>query len=382
MKGLFLFSIFVIIYGSLFPFNFQSFVWPEEGVRILLSTSFFGSRMGDLIGNIVLFIPFGFAGTILISRNNLSRLYILYLYLFGVILAVALQFLQTYLPSRVPALYDALWNYAGIFLGSMLARFMGRRFPNMIHAEDKLALLALLLSWIAFLLTPFIFSFDMEILKDNISTHLDVNEHRITNILFYLGIWIAFKKLIDELLPNNKNILVSLELIVVITLIAKVFVYRDLIEPELLSGAILAIILIRSGLFKVISPYKVSAALLVPIMLYNSLYPFEFFDNPYKEFVWLPFGELFSDDILSTIRTVLYKTFAYGCIVWTLYKSFPNANWVSYFCVLYACLIEYLQHLTAFRVGGFTEPLMVLFLCTFIYQHKETEFDLYEKSHS
>ncbi len=377
MRGLFLFSIFTIIYGSLFPFNFQDVNSLREGLKELFAAPLSEGELADVIGNIVLFLPFGFAGTVLVSRNGDNKRHHLYLYVFGVTLAVVLQFLQIYLSYRVPALYDAAWNYVGIFLGAVMARFMNRKYPDMLAAEDKMALLGLLVSWIIFLLAPFMFSFNMDILRENIMIHADLNEYRIVNIIFYIAIWITYKKLIDEIKPDGQNFLLSLEVAVAVTLFLKIFVYRNLIEPELLPGGIIAIILLRSGIFKKISPYKTAASILVPTMFYNSLYPFEFYENPFKEFMWIPFSELFSGDMLPIIRTVFYKTFTYGSIVWTLYKSFPNSNWVTYFCIFYAALIEYLQHLTLFRVGGLTEPLLVIFLCTFIHQKRE-KFNLYK----
>lgn len=381
MKGLFLFSIFVITYGSLFPFDFQYVNWQNDGIATLFSSSLFDSETPDLLGNIILFLPFGFAGTELISRNKLNKRFNYYLYTFGITLAVLLQILQIFLDFRVPALYDALWNGVGIFFGVLLARFMNKKYPRILEAEDRLALLALALSWVIFLLVPFLFHFNTEIIAENIRVHLDINEHRLANVIFYVAIWITFTKLIDELRPMGRNIFLSLEFLVLFTLTAKMFVYRDFLEPELLSGGILAIIIMRTGLFNKVSPYKICAAILVPVMFYNSIYPLEFWNNPFKEFMWIPFSELFSGDMLPIIRTVFYKTFAYGAIVWTLYKSFPNANWINYFCVFYAGLIEYVQHLTAFRIGGLTEPLIVLFLVTFIHQNRD-KFDLYNSEKS
>lgn len=379
MKGLFLFSIFVITYGSLFPFDFQYVDFRTEGLRALFSTPLFGGRLADVLGNIVLFIPFGFAGTELISKTNNNKISYLHLYIFGVFLAFALQVIQIYLPDREPALYDAVWNYFGMFLGGLLARFMNKKYPNLLAAEDRLALLALLFTWIVFLLVPFIFSFDMLILQKNIRIHLTLEEHRLANVILYIAVWVTYAKLFEEIKTDSKYISYALELTIVVALTAKIFVYDNLIEPELLSGGLLAVLFLRSGIFDKANPYKFAAFIIMPVMFYNSLYPFEFYENPFKEFAWIPFSELFAGDKLSTLRILFYKTFIYGSIVWTLYKSFPNSNWVTYFCIFYAVVIEYLQHQTLMRVGGLTEPLLVVFLCTFIHQKRE-KFNLYENT--
>lgn len=378
MKGLFLFSLFTIIYGSLFPFEFEYIDLQTQGKDTLLATSFFDGRLADILGNIVLFMPFGFAGSELISRHNKNKAYYLFLYGFGFILALTLQIIQLYLPSRVPALYDAAWNLCGIFVGDILARFIKVKYNNILKSDDRLALLGLLTTWIIFLLSPFVFSFDTELIKESLTYYLDPNEYRFVNVLLYIFLWVSFSNLLDELVPVSKNIFISLEFIFLITIIGKEFVYRNIIEPEIFLGGVCAIILVRSGIFKKINPYKISAICLIFAMFYNSLYPFEFYHNPFKEFMWVPFAELFSDDMIPIIRTVFYKTFIYGCILWNLYKGFPNSNWVPYFCVIYAASIEYFQHLTLFRVGGLTEPLLVIFLICFIKQKREV-FNLYEE---
>lgn len=379
MKGLFLFSIFTIIYGSLFPFEFKYINWLPEGRDMLFSTSFFIGRTADLIGNMILFIPFGFAGSELLSRRKKRKEYLIYLYIFGFTLALSLQVIQVYLPSRVPALYDAVWNLLGIFIGILAAKLMRSYYPALLKADDRLALFILILCWIMFLLAPFFFTYDTGEMIKNIQIHLDPDQYRAANIFMFVAIWMSYASILKELFPHRKNVILSLEFAVVFTTIFKIFNYQNIIEAELLLSGIIAIILMRSGIFKKIKPYMITAIILLLSMYYNSLYPFEFFHNPYKEFAWIPFSELFSDNMLPKIRTVFYKTFIYGSIIWNLYKAFPNTRYIGYFCILYAGSIEYFQHLTYFRVGGFTEPLMVIFLLTFIKQKNE-KFNLYEEN--
>ncbi|HRW29948.1 MAG TPA: hypothetical protein P5227_08125, partial [Emcibacteraceae bacterium] len=80
MKGLFLFSIFVIIYGSLFPFDFHYVGWLEEGRYAFFSHTLSEAELPDILGNIILFMPYGFAGSELISRNHKQKEFYLALY--------------------------------------------------------------------------------------------------------------------------------------------------------------------------------------------------------------------------------------------------------------------------------------------------------------
>ena len=94
MKGLFLFSTFVITYGSLFPIEFKYVDWREEGLTQLLFEERDDSGFADILGNIFLFIAFGFAGTALASRVKNTVNWVLALFIFGGLLAVSVQFLQ------------------------------------------------------------------------------------------------------------------------------------------------------------------------------------------------------------------------------------------------------------------------------------------------
>lgn len=375
MRGLFLFSIFIIIYGSLFPFDFHYVNWEQEGKQALFSTNIFGGRIADILSNILLFLPLGFAGSELISRNKSEQKYYFILCFCAFNLALGIQILQIYIPQRVPAFYDVLWNMVGAFLGILCANLMERHYPHILKSDNKISLFILLMGWVFFLLTPFIFSFEKETLMANISSHLDIIEYKIEYILMFTAIWIVFGKLLDEMVYDRKNLLFSLEAVFCVTTILKIFVYQNVIEPEIFAGGVIAIFLMHNKLFSTINMYKTALIILLPIMFYNSLYPFEFADNPYKKFVWIPFGEIFSSNILHTLRTLAYKFFVYGAIIWCLYKSFPNAKWITYFLIIYAVLIETLQHLTLFRIGGLTEILIVIILCNFL-PRKTANFNL------
>jgi len=134
-----------------------------------------------------------------------------------------------------------------------------------------------------FLLTPFIFSFEKATLMANISSHLNIEKYKIENILMFTAIWIVFDNLLEEMIYIRKKLFFSLEAIFIIIIILKMFVFRNVIEPEIFTGGIIAILLLHSKLFLKINVYKLALIILLPMMFYNCLYPFEFIENPYKK---------------------------------------------------------------------------------------------------
>ena len=121
------------------------------------------------------------------------------------ILALGVQILQIYIPQRYPALYDVLWNMVGTFLGILTANLMARHYSHILKSDHKISLFILLMGWVFFLLTPFIFSFEKATLMANISSHLNIEKYKIENILMFTAIWIVFGKLLEEMIYIRKN---------------------------------------------------------------------------------------------------------------------------------------------------------------------------------
>ncbi|MGH6634735.1 MAG: VanZ family protein, partial [Gammaproteobacteria bacterium] len=92
-----------IAYASLYPFEFVTpaeihlLPWLYSETRILRA---------DVLANILLFVPYGFAVAFREHRNK-RRIWQLSA---GFAMALALQWVQQFTPERVPALYDAFFN--------------------------------------------------------------------------------------------------------------------------------------------------------------------------------------------------------------------------------------------------------------------------------
>ena len=117
-----------IIYGSLFPFDFVS-----EGLPV---ASFFAeydvfANRSDAIDNFFLFVPLGI-GLHLAFRRPASRATAALLSV--LVLAIGVQLIQLYVPSRVASLSDAFWNTVGH--GGRLpgCRARARCFPGAVVA--------------------------------------------------------------------------------------------------------------------------------------------------------------------------------------------------------------------------------------------------------
>ncbi len=118
--------ILLIVLASLSPFT----GWRDTGAPVLAflfeTTRNYQSRF-DLMSNVVGYAPIGF----LVCMGVLSRLRpafaVLLASLGGLLLSLAMESLQSYLPTRISSVVDFACNSSGAFAGALLAALLGQR---------------------------------------------------------------------------------------------------------------------------------------------------------------------------------------------------------------------------------------------------------------
>ena len=160
----------LIVYGSLFPFNFQAYDLNWVTFNLFLQSWHDRTSWGDLLSNIALFVPFGVAGMLSTRNLRFASLNVLLVLASGLILAVGLQFVQLYLPGRIAALNDAIWNILGLTLGMFFA-LVANKYILKLQIEVRtipLIPIVLLGVWIAYRLIPFVPTIDFQVIKDSL----------------------------------------------------------------------------------------------------------------------------------------------------------------------------------------------------------------------
>ncbi|OKH23048.1 hypothetical protein NIES593_11360 [Hydrococcus rivularis NIES-593] len=109
-------SFLLVLVATLYPFNFSF----QHGISIeLITHSFYHpSNSGDLVRNILLFVPFGFGATCLTQRLKLGSIAsFLAVAIASTVLSVTVEILQVFIPSRAPTIADIATNSIGGYLG-------------------------------------------------------------------------------------------------------------------------------------------------------------------------------------------------------------------------------------------------------------------------
>lgn len=148
-------ALLLVTYGSLYPLKFAAPPDLAAAWHHLLFEAGWWEGTGDVVANVLLFVPLGALSWLLLARWPVpawQRLTVLLVagFLFG----FALQVAQLWLPRRSPQLSDAVWNTLGLLPGVVLAAPLGAALTHLAarprpaqRAGLTLATLWLVVTW-------------------------------------------------------------------------------------------------------------------------------------------------------------------------------------------------------------------------------------------
>src|SRR4030095_16175044 len=184
----------LIVYGSLYPFNFKADAIQGGLLEALHQLSWMRAGRGDRISNVLLYLPLGFCLFLWLedrwprrtSTLDLPSGFCLFLWLetrwhrapsmiaataLGTLLSLSIEIAQVYISARVSSLTDVTLNAVGTLLGvtaglawgglTRVMHFLGRA-ERPLRDPGAVLLLGL---WLAWRFAPFMPQFDLVKLK-------------------------------------------------------------------------------------------------------------------------------------------------------------------------------------------------------------------------
>lgn len=379
--------VLLIMYGSLYPMS--GWHTPEQSLWSLLSGPWprYISR-SDILVNVVVYIPVGALLTWWLHRRLPLLLAIFLATLGGIALSIGMEYLQTYLPSRVASKLDVWVNGAGSLIGAVAAWLISlftrpdSRLFKLRHSwflpgrlvDVGLAVLAL---WASFQAGALFLSIDfghmrhaLPLVWESVKHANDFSfmESGIKSTTYALDI-IAFGLLTVLMARSHRACLITFVTFVVTIAMLKVlfmatpFALETLIGPA--AGITLLLLLHRRN--RITLAYAAAAALLVSFFslelasgsgmgsgVQPSLYPMN----------WIPFrGQMNSFtgilDILASIKPFL----ALGCIASLVARPYLRPQIMlfgSLFIFALAFALEWAQQGVPGRHADITDALLAL----------------------
>lgn len=307
-----------ILYGSLYPFAFHSA--PPGAWDALVGSWKERPGRGDLLANILLYVPLGYFGSLSLGRGIGTTMRALLVALFGACLSIGVELTQYYDAGRNTAASDVYTNIAGTVIGIAAALSAGsggwRRLPLPRRADP--AILLLLGAWTGYNLFPFAPVIDLHKYWHAVQPLLHPSLS-LYSAFTHVAVWVAVAALVAELAPERRGV-AWYAVFAAFLLGAKILIMDLTLSAAELAGAagglVWLMVLAGQPRWRMLS----AAALLGCSIIALRLEPFNF-SGPAQGFGWIPFHSFMFGSLQVDALAFLEKGFLYGSLIWLLQKN-------------------------------------------------------------
>lgn len=361
MKALWITFIVLASLGSIYPFNFSATEIDAAKLLTFVQSCCRRPGLGDIIGNLLLFVPVGFTGMFAVRPDYPERRRIAIVFATGVGVGLLLQLLQFYLPSRDENLQDVVWNAAGLAAGMIMAMLIARTstVPDLRLGSMALVPLALVSTWLSYRLIPFVPSLDWQSIKNSLKPLLIDVQISVGNVLHDVAGWLIVGYLLQHA-QRDKKLDDWLPALIAGVLFLEVLTVKNTVSASNVLGATIAVLLWRGIVRGHRKQELILVCVLLVALLVFGLAPFVPRVSP-AEFGWLPFHGFLGGSMYVNAQSAADKVFLYGSLVYLLWRS--TINRASSLAIGFSIVlsIEWAQLYFAGHTPEITDPLLVVF---------------------
>jgi VanZ family protein len=363
---LLLLTIGLIVYGSLYPWQFR-----PKPVAANPLTAFADSwkrtlpqrvLIRDACINIAIYLPVGILGHFVFARGDRLLLKFIGPITLGFMVSFGIETVQLFTPHRVTSARDLILNTLGTAAGVAVA-VAARRFINRasvrgrFHAKVDRGATALFLCWFAYLFFPFFPVLSLAAFRHKL--HLFTDMDALAPVAFVSGAITWF--MVGELLAAAKIRSPGIWLAgaAAFSIPAQLFVSTR--QPSIFDVAAAVLGTLVFAVRKRQPNVRVEACAVVFLLLLRGLAPFS---SPMtaNAFIWIPFGGVLKADWQDGYLILLEKFFYSGLAIWTVRRagiSLSRATWIIAIIVLG---IEVSQIYLRGRTPEITDVLLALLI--------------------
>jgi len=313
-------AAFLIIYGSLYPFEFHSSS-SNSPILWLLGTWCVPTGRGDFLANMLLYFPFGLFAVRAFRVPPIGARVAIALGV-GLALSVGIELAQFYDQGRDSAMADVYANSAcpplGAAAGGILFPFLRQR-SLALSVDRRPFVLLLLCSWLGYRLTPFVPTIDLHkywtalkpVVLSPALPPLDLFRHAVITLVLAV--------LLEALLDPVRSRMAILVFVPAV-LVARVLILDTVLSPAEVAGGAIGVAVYNSLLSKLRFKLQFIAGLFVGIVVMQGLEPFRFSATPHA-FGWTPFLGFMQGSVEVNIRSLFEKLFSYGALAWLTVRA-------------------------------------------------------------
>ena len=351
-RGLLAIVVFLIAYGSLYPFqfiavpNYQGFLTMPLG----------RGGVADVALNIFLYAPLGFLAFHSLRTGGRGRR-VAVAAIAGTLMSATIEVLQVFDVTRDSSLSDILSNGTGSLAGAVFAsavpRFVSSRgLARLRGVALRPAFLAAF--WVLFQLYPLLPEISHAALARSATAFAHWSSFEA---LLFATDWLTALVLLREALPAVRRGLAPL--LVFLMPVKLILFERHLTSSELagaLAGLAVFAVFGRSRSFAT----RVLPALLIALLAARELLPFRF--GPPAEFIWIPFGASLSSQDADSLLVLFRKAFVYGSAIWFVQEARGRVWSVTLSISFLLFVLEWFQRWIPGRTPEVTDALMAVLM--------------------
>ncbi|WP_338769334.1 VanZ family protein [Massilia sp. METH4] len=364
----------LLVYGSWYPFAWGDPLAPPFTFLHTLPTYL---DKGDVIQNLLVYMPFGLLVVAWCSRRLPFAAALLLAAVAGTTLSLGIEIVQQYLPSRVPSLVDVALNFGGSVVGGLLAALLSRRTmpgARLLRLRDDWVRPGALAStglvviglWVLSQTSPLVPSLDIAQLRGKLGyLYRSVTEPYWFNWSRLATLWcyqVGLGILLRTLLRPDRPLLRPYLLLAAWVCGWKVLVVGRVLSLELVAAVALAVPALagtrglRSGTLAISGVALLAAGLAVYEMMPGEAATYG------SAFNWIPFeGQMNDLSGLENILEFLWPPMAMACLlrqVLPFHRQDAGAIAGVAILALGLFVLEWLQQSVPGRYGDITQVVL------------------------
>jgi VanZ family protein len=313
--------VIAILYGSLFPFEFRERSYPGGPLLFLFSTWREWDHRGDLLVNILLYLPFGFLAVNALPARLPSAAKFYIAVIVGLALSTSVELAQFHDVGRVTSMGDVYANTIGAGSGAAAGNLLGAsmRWSFVAELASNPAEALLLTMFFAYRLYPYVPVIDLHKYWHAVRPILTASSLSPDEFLRYFITWLFVAALV-HVLYGPRRFLFLFPFLCGAELLGKIFIVDKALQlNDLVSGG--GAWLLWAALLRTLpEKFGIVALLFAGMITVERLQPFEFEAFPHA-FGWIPFASLLHGSIAVNIQSFCQKFYEYGGLIWLLNRG-------------------------------------------------------------
>lgn len=349
--------VFLIVFGSLYPFSFSL---GAGGLERLGALPRAGTTRSDVAANVLLYLPLGTCLCWLLAARFGAIAAVAAATAIAALLSYAIESAQLFETRRVASFADFACNTAGAAAGAGLALAIART-RRRLHDSPFAGLLrypvaaALVFSWAGYRLAPFAFAADPAEWAASVAALAGFRFGPAAFLLHGLA-WLVISAIAGRLSPRRPLTFVALAMGAVLA--GRIFVAGLALEPAEVAGMAAALLAARAlSRLRREAVASILAVGLFLIVAWQGLAPFDF-QLAQDRFALLPFGESLTQYRATNLADMFLRSFTSGALVWLLARAgftVLAATGIGAGCIF---AVELLQTWLPGQTAEITDPLL------------------------